>query len=438
MKKSKAIAAVAAIIAAAALAGCNNTAGTETNTTAAVQNTDIIKVTLKDNGTSAADGVSVDGNNVTVTKAGNYSFSGSLSDGRIIVDAGKGDSVTLLLDGVNITDETGSAPIHVISAAAVTLTTGGDNSLLDNGGFFGSDISDTAAIWSDTDITINGTGSLVLSTPGKGIHSEKSITIDNGNISVKESDEGIEASLIKINGGAVYVVSTDDGINVSDGAYTADTLYINGGKLIVNAQGDGLDSNGSIVITGGAVFVDGPTGQDNAALDFDKTFTVSGGTIFAVGSAGMAAVPTDGSQSFISVNVSGKAGSTIAVKNTDGDLIATHTAAKDFASVIVSTPETVSGKEFTVYVDETEAGTAIAGEHKGGFGGFGGGFAPPNGEFAPPDGNFAPPDGEFAPPDGSFTPPEGGFAPPDGNFPPPNSGDFAFGNNPPPEFTASE
>jgi hypothetical protein len=437
MKKSRIIAAICAVLVTAALGGCSNSAQTSQSDTvstgsssslsssseatkaAPIDTSGFTKITLADNNTIAADGITINGNEITVTKGGNYSFSGSLTDGRIVIEASESDDVTVLLDGVSITDKTGSAPVFVQSANGVTLLTSGTNSLIDEGGFFGDSNDDTAGIWSLSDIYIGGDGTLSLPTSGKAIHSEKAISIESGNISIEQSDEGIEASLININGGNIAVVSTDDGINVSDGAYTADTLYINGGNLSVNAQGDGIDSNGAIVMTGGDVSVDGPTGMDNAALDFDKTFTMTGGTLFAIGSAGMAAVPSDGEQSFISANVSGKAGSTITIKNAVGEYIGEHIAAKDFASVVFSSPEITKGETFSVFVDNTEAGTAVAGESNngrggGGFGGFfGGGFAPPDGEFAPPDGEFTPPDGEFTPPDGEFAPPNGEFAPPE-------------------------
>jgi hypothetical protein len=382
MIKTRIIAAICAVLVTAAISGCGTAPQTEADNTAPVDTSGFTQVTLADNNTAAADGITIDGNIITVTKAGKYSFSGTLTDGQIIVAADENDEVTLALNGVNITGETNSAPLHIKSSKNVVLIAEGDNSLIDNGGFFGDNNDDTAAIWSDTDISIVGTGSILLTTPGKGIHSEKEITIDSGNITVSESDEGIEASLININGGNVSVHSADDGINVSDGAYTADTLYINGGNVSVNAQGDGIDSNGAIVMTGGNVTVDGPTGMDNAALDYDKTFTISGGTLFAVGSAGMAAVPSDGEQSFISANVTGKAGSLITIKDASNKDIAEYRAAKDFSSVIVSTPEITKGQQYTVLIDITEKTTVVAGESNRG------GFAPPNGEFTPPEGGF--------------------------------------------------
>lgn len=72
---------------------------------------------------------------------------------------------------------------------------------------------------------------------------------------------------------------------------------IKGGKLTVDARGDGLDSNGSIEMSGGVVIVNGPTENMNGALDYDGSFLISGGTLVAAGSAGMAQEPSvDSSQ----------------------------------------------------------------------------------------------------------------------------------------------
>lgn len=63
-------------------------------------------------------------------------------------------------------------------------------------------------------------------------------------------------------------------------------FHINGGTLTVNAGGDGLDSNGSINMTGGTVIVNGPTNSGNGALDYDGTFEISGGYLVAAGRLG--------------------------------------------------------------------------------------------------------------------------------------------------------
>ena len=59
----------------------------------------------------------------------------------------------------------------------------------------------------------------------------------------------------------------------------------------VEADGDGIDINGAIEMTGGVVVVNGPTEQMNGALDHDASFNMTGGTIVATGSSGMAMAP---------------------------------------------------------------------------------------------------------------------------------------------------
>ena len=77
-------------------------------------------------------GVTVDGTTITVTSAGTYHFSGTLNDGRVIVDVNESDEVVLVLDGANITCSDG-APVYVVNASdtAITLAEGTDNYLTD-------------------------------------------------------------------------------------------------------------------------------------------------------------------------------------------------------------------------------------------------------------------------------------------------------------------
>ena len=79
--------------------------------------------------------------------------------------------------------------------------------------------------------------------------------------------------------------------NCNDGVASKDGLLIAGGSLTVNADGDGFDINGSIVMTDGTVLVHGPTANMNGAVDSDRTFSISGGLLVAAGSSGMAQAP---------------------------------------------------------------------------------------------------------------------------------------------------
>lgn len=179
------------------------------------------------------------------------------------------------------------------------------------------------SIHSNGIIIING-GNMKLSGGDDGIHADTNIVINDGDIDISKSYEGIESSYIEINGGTISVVSSDDGINIcggSDGSSmggrpgqngfssTSDSnrkLVINGGNIKVNANGDGLDSNGSIYITGGTILVAGPTSSGNGALDYDNECVVTGGDLIVYGSTGMWQNPSDNSTQYsLTFQVSG-------------------------------------------------------------------------------------------------------------------------------------
>jgi hypothetical protein len=155
---------------------------------------------------------------------------------------------------------------------------------------------------------------------------------------------------------------------------TGEQLNITGGTLIINAEGDGLDSNGDATVTGGAVIVYGPTDDGNGALDVAGEFTVTGGEITAIGSSGMAETPdnTDG-QGWLSANIDGSAGDTITVKDSTGAEIASFTSEKDFANVVFASDGITIGETYTVTVGDTEtevtAGEATESTMGGGMGG---------------------------------------------------------------------
>ena len=133
-------------------------------------------------------------------------------------------------------------------------------------------------------------------------------------------------------------------------------IEITGGDIYINAGGDGIDSNGSIRITGGTVVVDGPTNNGNGALDCDGAILINGGSVIAVGSSGMLMLPSTASeQNVISYNTSGNAGATIEVKDSNGKTILSHTAKKAFGSIIVSSSDIKSGETYTISVDGTKS-----------------------------------------------------------------------------------
>lgn len=130
-------------------------------------------------------------------------------------------------------------------------------------------------------------------------------------------------------------------------------IQINGGYTVLDASGDGVDSNGSVEITGGVLLVSGPTSDGDGAFDYDKSATISGGTVIMVGSSGMAQSFTSGTQAFAFANVSGKAGDSLAICDNEGNVIASFTASKSFATVLVSCPSFTEGSEYSLAMGGT-------------------------------------------------------------------------------------
>ena len=115
-------------------------------------------------------------------------------------------------------------------------------------------------------------------------------------------------------------------------------IQINGGTLVVNAGGDGLDSNGYIEINGGTVFVNGASNSDDSGLDYEYEAIVNGGNVILMGSAAMAEDFTGGLQAHLMERTSGSAGSTVEVMDASGAVIVSYVSPKAFQAVTASAP----------------------------------------------------------------------------------------------------
>lgn len=158
-----------------------------------------VAVTLADGASSVASGspsdaVTVDGGTVTISAAGTYRLSGSLSDGQVVVAAGEEDVVRIILDGAEISSSTGS-PFVVQSAngAIVFLADGSTNALRDAATYADTaEDAPNAALYSMADLTIAGTGSLsVKGNFNDGISSKDGLVLAAGNVTVDATDDGI-------------------------------------------------------------------------------------------------------------------------------------------------------------------------------------------------------------------------------------------------------
>ena len=205
-------------------------------------------------------------------------------------------------------------------------------------------------------------GTLYISAGDDGLHAEYDVVINDGTVAITKSHEGVEGSTITVNGGYVSVVADDDGFNAAGEPNAASSwndmaadstawLLITGGVVEVDSQGDGLDSNGAMYITGGEVYVSGPTADGDGSLDTGDGAEayITGGTVIAVGSAGMAeSFSASSEQGSALVSLSGNAGDTVSVYDSDGNLLASYTPTSAYTCVNVSVAGMAAGETYTI------------------------------------------------------------------------------------------
>ena len=236
-------------------------------------------------------------------------------------------------------------------------------------------------------ITIND-GILHISAGDDGIHVDEVLTVNDGAITVAESNEGLEGHQVIINGGDIDITASDDGINSNSGENGSQSedrsdmstdmtppggmgggmgidmdadedslLQINGGTILVNAGGDGLDSNGILEMTGGTVYVSGAANDGDGALDYGIKATISGGTILAAGYQGMEAGFDSASEQYSRIYHTSElqdADTKVAIYDADGSEILSWTVPKEFNSIVISTPEIKEDGTYTIKVGGQE------------------------------------------------------------------------------------
>mgnify|MGYP001034479775 FL=1 len=339
-----------------------------------------------------------------------------ITGGTYVIDAVK----TCLAgkDGIKILD--GS---FTLTSGSKGLNSGNDDdakegSIYIAGGTF-TIKSEDDSIHADGSCIIAG-GTYTIAAGDDGIHASYDTIITDGSITITDSYEGIEGRRITVSGGIINLTASDDGINAATGgssdeqrmpggqqpqemrmpggqkpsgmdmdnkgqapasrSASDDDVYIKitGGTITVNAGGDGIDSNGNLYITGGTVYVAGPTSNGNGALDYEGEASITGGTLIAAGSSGMAqGMGSNSTQCSMLVNLSETiaAGSVISLKDSSGNVLISWTSPKQFSSVVISTAELAQGSTYTLVTGDTQTEVTLSSvATTSGNAGFGGGF----------------------------------------------------------------
>jgi len=218
-------------------------------------------VTIKLNGTSAtasSNSVNISGSRVTITEEATYVISGELTDGMLIVNAKDTAKLQLVFNGVDVTSKT-SAALYILEADKVflTLAEGTTNTLANGGSFVAIDDNNIdAALFSKQDLTLNGKGSLTVTSPaGHGIVCKDDLVVTGGTYIVNSSSHGLDANdSVRIANANFTIDAGKDAIHCENTEDTAKGfIYISSGSIKAEAEGDGIAASAYLQIEGGEI-----------------------------------------------------------------------------------------------------------------------------------------------------------------------------------------
>ena len=231
------------------------------------ENSTVIKLS-DDSTTCDSDTVQISGNTVTIIDEGTYILSGTLTDGMVIVDAEDTDKVQLVLDGVDITSAE-SAAIYVREADKVFITTASDSqNTLTNGGTYTAidDNNIDAAIFSKSDLTLNGAGSLTITAKaGHGVVSKDDLVLTSRTYQIDAASHGLSGKdSVRIASGSYTIVSGKDGIHAENADDTSlGFVYLADGTFDITSDGDGISAGNWLQADGGVYTVKAGGGSEN-------------------------------------------------------------------------------------------------------------------------------------------------------------------------------
>lgn len=380
-----------------------------------------ITVTAAEHGLRGKDALVVTSGEITASSGGDALRANNDTDadrGYILLTGGSLDLTAgqdaadaksdLLISGATITATSGGGAGAPIPEDTSTKGLKGRSLVIVEGGNITVDAADDS-VHSDGSIYLLG-GALTLESGDDGVHADHTLEVAGASVRIIESEEGLEATWLTISDGEVNITSADDGLNATNGtedspestgeapaeeqppqgapapegapeagpaggppneggpgggmdADDGSELVISGGTVVIDAEGDGIDSNGSLTIAGGEVTVFGTQTGGDGAFDANGDFTIEGGTVIALSAGQMEEVPAGEGQAWFAAAAAGGQGT--AVEFTAGqEELASITAVKGFGWAFYSGPWVTEGSTYSVSADGN-ASSAVAGETTG-------------------------------------------------------------------------
>ena len=334
---------------------------------------------------------------VHITKPGTYAVSGKISAGQIAVDLGEDAEedpnavVTLIMNGAEINcsvapgvifynvyecceadEETAARDVDTTKAGAnVVIADGTENTV--NGSY-------VARIYKSVELNEAGTevvDSKKLHKYDAAFYSKMTMNVNGGEegsgiLNIQAENEGLDSELhLTINGGNINIVSGNDGINTNEDYISVTT--VNGGNLNIQVdgstgEGDGIDSNGWLVINGGTVIAEACSFSGDAGIDSDMGIHINGGTVIATGN--MLDHISESEQNYAVFTFADRqgGGETITLKDADGNDVISCAPENDFTYLILSDDAIVDGS-YTLWAGETQLAGSTGSGGRGGFGG---------------------------------------------------------------------
>ena len=319
---------------------------------------------------------------IHITKPGSYVLKGKLSLGQIAIDLGKDAEddpnavVNLILDGVDINCTVAPAIIfyNVYECCSsdeedarmdVDTSAAGANIIINDGTENNISGAYVAKIYKSFELSEDGkeiVSSKKLHKYDGAVYSRKTLNVSggskgNGVMNIMAVNEGLDSELhLTVNGGIINIYSGNDGINTNEDNVSVTTVNsgtVNIRCLGTTGEGDGIDSNGWLVINGGTVISEACATSADAGIDSDKGIYINGGRVIATGN--MLDRISGGEQTYAVFSFANRqsSGNTYTLKNSDRKAVWEYTPANAFTYLIIAGDELSPG-DYTFWQGSTQ------------------------------------------------------------------------------------